>query len=75
MTLKRESILAAIASTLAGTTQVSSRIYRSRVEAFSRTEAPALLIEPRDDTTSDPPVSNCNIDCFLHWKLDGFGTS
>ena len=35
MTTRRESILAAIASSLAGTTGVSTRIYRSRVEPIS----------------------------------------
>jgi hypothetical protein len=50
MTTRRESILAAIASTLAGTTGVSTRIYRSRVEPLSRGESPALVIEPISDT-------------------------
>jgi len=50
MTTKRESILAAIATTLAGTTGVSTRIYRSRVEALARQESPAIVIEPINDT-------------------------
>jgi hypothetical protein len=50
MTTRRESILAAIASALAGTTGVSTRIYRSRVEPLSRGESPALVIEPINDT-------------------------
>ncbi len=50
MTTKRESILADIASTLAGTTQVGSRIYRSRVVPLSRGESPALVIEPTGDS-------------------------
>ena len=49
MTTRRESILAAIASALAGTTGVSTRIYRSRVEPLSRGESPALVIEPIND--------------------------
>jgi hypothetical protein len=49
MTTRRETILAAIASTLAGTTGVSTRIYRSRVEPLSRGESPALVIEPIND--------------------------
>jgi hypothetical protein len=65
MTLKREAILAAITTALAGTTGVSTRIYRSRVEAFARNEAPAILIEPAADTAQDPPISNCHID----WRL------
>ena len=46
MTTKRESILADIAASLAGTVQVGSRIYRSRVEAIARAESPAIVIEP-----------------------------
>jgi len=49
MTTKRETILAAIASALVGTTGVSTRIYRSRVEPLSRGESPALVIEPLND--------------------------
>lgn len=50
MTTKRESILADIASSLAGTVQVGSRIYRSRVVPLSRGESPAIVIEPLSDT-------------------------
>jgi hypothetical protein len=50
MTTRRENILAAIASSLAGTTGVSSRIYRSRVEPITRGESPAIVIEPVNDT-------------------------
>jgi hypothetical protein len=50
MTTKRESILAQIATTLAGTTGVSTRIYRSRVEPLTRGESPAIVIEPINDT-------------------------
>ena len=52
MTTKRESILAAIRTALTDTTGVGTRIYRSRVEAFSRAETPALLIEPIVDDAS-----------------------
>ena len=65
MTIKRESILAAIATALDGTVQVGARIYRSRAEAFARNEAPALLIEPGPDTPREEPVSTCKID----WRL------
>ena len=51
MTTKRESILTAITTALAGTTGVSTRIYRSRVEAFARAETPALLIDPTIETS------------------------
>jgi hypothetical protein len=43
---KNEQILAQIATTLAGTAGVSTRIWRSRVEAMGRSETPALVIEP-----------------------------
>jgi hypothetical protein len=50
MTTRRELILAAVATALTGTTGVSTRIYRSRVEPLSRGESPALVIEPINDT-------------------------
>lgn len=49
MTTRRETILAAIASALTGTTGVSTRIYRSRVEPLARAESPAIVIEPIND--------------------------
>lgn len=45
----REAILNAIATTLAGTTGVGSRIYRNRAEPLSRAESPAIVIEPAND--------------------------
>jgi hypothetical protein len=65
MPSKRETILAAITATLAGTTGVSTRIYRSRVEAFARSEAGALVIEPGTDSAAEELVSTCKID----WRL------
>lgn len=47
---RRETILARIVTALAGTTGVSSRIYRSRVEPLARNEAPAIVVEPISDT-------------------------
>jgi len=64
MTTKREEILSEIASTLAGTTGVSTRIYRSRVEAVSRGESPAIVIEPLTDT----PAQNTSLPT-LDWTL------
>lgn len=46
---KREQILAAIRSALTGTTGVSTRIYRSRVEPMARQESPAIVVEPLKD--------------------------
>ena len=65
MSTKREQILAAIATTLEGTANVGTRIYRSRVEAFARNEAPALVIEPGTDSAAEEQVSTCKID----WRL------
>jgi len=50
LTTKREQILTALTTALAGTTGVSNRIYRSRVEPFTRGESPAIVIEPVNDT-------------------------
>ena len=50
MTTKRESILTAIRTALIGTTGVSTRIYRSRVEPLARGELPAIVVEPATDT-------------------------
>lgn len=64
MASRREQILAFFASTLAGTVQVGSRIYRSRAEAFARDEAPAIVIEPAADRAQT--YSTCKLD----WTLD-----
>jgi len=64
MTSKREQILSAIATTLADTAGVSTRIYRSRVDAMSRAESPALVIEPLTDT----PTQNTSLPT-LDWTL------
>lgn len=63
MTTKREQILSAITSNLAGTAGVGSRIYRSRVEAFARDEAPAIVVEP--DTDNAQTYSDCKLDWTL----------
>lgn len=52
MTTKREQILVQMATTLAGTTGVSTRIYRSRVEPIAREESPAIVVEPINDTAA-----------------------
>lgn len=49
MSSKREQILAAIRTALTGTAQVSTRIYRSRVEPMARQESPAIVVEPIED--------------------------
>jgi hypothetical protein len=50
MATRRERILRAITTALAGTTGVGTRIYRSRVTALARQESPAIVIEPISDT-------------------------
>jgi hypothetical protein len=52
MTTKREQILDRIKTVLAGTTNVGTRIYRSRVVPLTRGESPALIIEPISDSAS-----------------------
>lgn len=64
MASKREQILAHVASTLAGTVGVSTRIYRSRVEAFARNESGAIVIEYGRDNAQT--YSTCKLD----WTLD-----
>ena len=53
MESKREQILAALKTKLIGTTGVAKRIYRSRPEALSRAETPAIILEPISDTALD----------------------
>jgi hypothetical protein len=57
MTSRREQIIQAITTALTGTTGLGSRIWRSRAEAVSRNESPALLIEPATETPIDPEGS------------------
>lgn len=63
MTSKREDILAAVATILAGTSGVGGRIYRSRAEALRREESPAVVIEFVSDI---PNYDNLN---FMNWVL------
>ena len=65
MTSKREQILSALKTTLAGTTGVSTRIYRSRIEPITNGESPAIVIEPVTDEPSIDSSSYLKID----WRL------
>ena len=58
MATKRERILAAIKTNLTSTVGVGTRIFRSRVEAFTRAETPAIVIEPISDTPQDTQSFN-----------------
>jgi len=65
MTTKREQVLEKIKTNLSGTTGVGTRIFRSRVEAFTRAETPAIIIEPISDTPQDSQSFNDKIT----WEL------
>lgn len=65
MASKREQILAALKTTLAGTTGVSTRIYRSRIEPITNGESPAVVIEP---ITDEPSINNSSY-LKIDWTL------
>ena len=69
MTSKREQILAALKTTLAGTTGVSTRIYRSRIEPITNGESPAVVIEPITDEPSTNNSSYLKIDWTLRVRI------
>lgn len=62
MATKQEQIVAYAAALLTGIEGVGNRIYRSRMEAFSRDESPSVIVEPGTATTATEPVSTCKID-------------
>ncbi len=66
----REQILTTVESVLlAGTTKVATRnIYRSRVDAFSRSEHPWVLIEPAVDDQSEE-ISLCKLDWNFRFRI------
>lgn len=64
MTTVRENIIEDIMSSLSGTTNVSTRIYRNRVVPISRGESPALVVE----VVSDTPEQNTSLPT-LDWSL------
>ena len=65
MASKREQILAALKTQLAGTTGVGTRIYRTRVTPTARNESPAIVIEPIND---QPTVTSATYE-KLDWTL------
>ena len=65
MASKREQILEALKTSLTGTTGVGTRIFRSRVAALTRSESPALILEP----ISDEPTINNSTYLKTDWKL------
>lgn len=64
MTTVRENIIEDIMSSLADTTNVGTRIFRSRVVALTRGQTPALIVEPISDT----PEQNTSLPT-LDWSL------
>ena len=69
MASKREQILSALQTTLAGTTGVSTRIYRSRIEPITNGESPAIVIEPVTDEPSINTSSYLKIDWILRVRI------
>ena len=65
MTSKRERIIAQLKTSLSGTTGVSDRIYRSRVEPLTNGESPAIVIEP----VTDEPTINSSTYLKINWSL------
>lgn len=63
MASKRETILARVILALAGSSGVGTRIYRSRVEALSRAETPAIVVEPVTDNATQDTLAT------LSWQL------
>jgi hypothetical protein len=59
---RQEDILDYVATELAATDGATGRVYRSRTEAYSRNESPAVSIEPGLDSATSQPVSTCYID-------------
>lgn len=59
----REKILKQVMTTLAGTTGVSTRIYRTREEPFERNEMPALAVMGGDEA-----VIQTNL-AYLNWQM------
>jgi len=56
MASKREQILEHIKTVvLPGTVQVGTRIHRSRAQAYSKSEAPAISISPGEDNPANAP--------------------
>lgn len=60
----REQILQSLASTVATLPGVGGRVYRSRVAAFARDEAPALVIE------AGQAIPTIQALCKIDWSMD-----
>ena len=69
MSSKREQIIAALKTSLANTTGVSTRIYRSRIEPITNGESPAIVIEPIEDEPTINSASYLKIDWTLRIRI------
>ena len=69
MATKREQIIAALKTSLANTTGVSTRIYRSRIEPITNGESPAIVIEPIEDEPNINSASYLKIDWTLRIRI------
>jgi len=69
MATKREQIIAALKTSLANTTGVSTRIYRSRIEPITNGESPAIVIEPVEDEPTINSASYLKIDWTLRIRI------
>ena len=72
MATLQEQIVAYAAALLTGIDGVGNRIYRSRQEAYSRDESPAISVEPGPAVTAAEPVSTCKMDWTLQLLIAVF---
>jgi len=62
---KSERILAAIATALAPTAGIGSRVFRDRWEAVARSEMPCLVVEPLSESDEVPDVGPVSTDLVV----------
>jgi len=67
---KREQILAAVVTALAGTTGVGSRIFRSREDALDAAESPSLIVMP--DSEEPQELTNGLVEAKLQFSVHVF---
>jgi hypothetical protein len=64
MSTKRETLLAAVKSSLTGVTGVQdANVFRSRTAAFGKQAVPAIVIEPLSDRAQRPAIGR------LQWEM------
>ncbi len=63
MSSKREQILAALATSLAATPSIGANVYRSRAAGALRAETPMVILEPLQDSASEPTIY------YVDWQL------